>query len=107
MKVIAKIDRERVLVEANIEELALLNGFRSRYDQGFDSHKMTEVNSELNIQKMVTTSQYVRGMRKEVLEKARKELEMAIERIDGSMDEISKLTIFETLKESNECILDQ
>jgi hypothetical protein len=99
MKVIAKIDRERVLVEANIEELALLNGFRSRYDQGFDSSKMTEVNNELNIQKMVTTSQYVRGMRKHVLEKAKVELEKAIENLDNSMEEISKLTIFETLKE--------
>lgn len=100
MKVIAKIDRERVLVEATIDELALLNGFKSRYEQGFDSHKMSEVNSELNIQKMVTTSQYVRGLRQEVLEKAKRELEKAIERIDTSAEEISKLTIFETLKET-------
>lgn len=100
MKVIAKIDRERVLVEASIDELALLNGFRSRYDSGFDAHSMTEVNCELNIQKMVTTSQYVRGMRKDVLEKAKKELEIAIGNIDNSMFEISKLTVFETLKES-------
>ena len=100
MKVIAKIDKERVLVEASLEELALLNGFRSRYDQGFDSNKMTEVNSELNIQKMVTTSQYVRNMRREVLDKAKKDLEQAISKLDDSMEEISKLTIFETLKES-------
>ena len=101
MKVIAKIDRDRVLVEASLEELALLNGFRSRYDNGFDAHKMTEVNCELNIQKMVTTSQYVRNMRKDILEKAKRELEEAIGNIDESMDEISKLTIFETLKETN------
>lgn len=100
MKVIAKIDRERVLVEATIEELALLNGFRSRYDSGFDSHSMAEVNCELNIQKMVTTSQYVRNMRKEVLEKAKSDLEKAIGKLDDSMHEISKLTIFETLKET-------
>lgn len=101
MKVIAKIDRERVLVEASLDELALLNGFRSRYDNGFDAFKMSEVNCELNIQKMVTTSQYVRGMRKDVLEKAKVELEKAIGRIDDSMEEISKLTIFETLKEDS------
>lgn len=100
MKVIAKIDRERVLVEASLDELALLNGFRSRFDQGFDAHKMAEVNNELNIQKMVTTSQYVRNMRKDVLEKAKRELEGAITNLDHSMEEISKLTIFETLKES-------
>jgi hypothetical protein len=100
MKVIAKIDRERVLVEVNIEELALLNGFRSRYDKGFDVHSMSEVNSECNIQRMVTTSQYVRSMRKDVLEKTKNFLEQAIENLDDSMDEISKLTIFETLKES-------
>jgi len=101
MKVIAKIDRERVLVEASIDELALLNGFSNRYEKGFDSHLMTEVNSELNITKMVATSRYVRNMRKDILEKARRELEKAIENLDESMDEISKLTIFETLKESN------
>ena len=99
MKVIAKVDRERVLVEATIDELALLNGFRSRYEDGFNSTTMTEVNTELNIQKMVTTSQYVRGLRKEVLEKAKERLENAIERLDESMEEVSKLTIFETLKE--------
>ena len=101
MKVIAKIDRERVLVEASIDELALLNGFSNRYEKGFDAHLMTEVNSELNITKMVATSRYVRNMRKDILEKARRELEKAIENLDESMDEISKLTIFETLKESN------
>jgi len=100
MKVIAKIDRERVLVEASMDELALLNGFRSRYDNGFDAIKMAEVNSELNIQKMVTTSQYVRNMRKEVLEKAKQDLEKAIDKLDDSIYEISKLTVFEELKES-------
>ncbi len=100
MKVIAKVDRERVLVEVNIDELALLNGFTNRYEKGFDAHLMTEVNWELNIQKMVTTSHFVRTMRKDILEKARRELEKAIENLDESMDEISKLTIFETLKES-------
>jgi len=100
MKVIAKIDRERVLVEASIEELALLNGFTSRYDKGFDSATMSEVNSELNIQKMVTTSRFVRTMRKDVLEKTKNFLEQAIENLDGTMEEVSKLTIFETLKES-------
>jgi hypothetical protein len=101
MKVIAKIDRERVLVEASIEELALLNGFASRYDKGFDSATMSEVNSELNIQKMVTTSRFVRTMRKDVLEKTKNFLEQAIENLDGTMEEVSKLTIFETLKESS------
>jgi len=50
---------------------------------------------------IVATSRYVRNMRKDILEKARRELEKAIENLDESMDEISKLTIFETLKESN------
>lgn len=99
MKVIAKIDRDRVLVEATMDEVALLNGFRGKFDSGFDS-KMADVNSELNIQKMVTTSQYVRNMRKDVLEKSKRELELAIGKIDESMHEISKLTIFETLKET-------
>jgi hypothetical protein len=99
MKVIAKVDRERVLVEVNIDELALLNGFANRYEKGFDSHLMTEVNAELNISKMVATSRYVRNMRKDILEKAKLDLENAIENLDTSMAEISKLTIFETLKE--------
>ena len=100
MKVIAKVDRERVLVEVNIDELALLNGFSNRYEKGFDAIALSEVNTELNISKMVATSRYIRTMRKDVLEKAKHELENAIENLDESMDEISKLTIFETLKES-------
>lgn len=99
MKVIAKIDGDRVLCEVNVDEVALLNGFKTRYSDGFGSGNYLSVGSEFNLEKLVATSQFVRSMRPQILKQAKNELEGAIRQIDEAADIVSKLEIFNTLKE--------
>lgn len=100
MKVIASIDSQRLLCEISIEELALLNGFRNAWDEGFKRGDYIKVGSECNLAKMAATSNYVRTMNKDTLAGAKAKLEQGIKTIDIAMEEITKLTIFETLKET-------
>jgi hypothetical protein len=102
MKVIAKIDGNRVLCEVDIAELALLNGFRSTYDTGFQKEAMTAVGAECNLKKMVSTSQFVRSVRPDVLKKTRDQLEETIKKIEDSMETISSLELFNILSEEKQ-----
>jgi hypothetical protein len=102
MKVIAKIDNNRVLCEVDITELAFLNGYRNSYDNGFNKDAMTAVGTECNLKKMVTTSQFIRSVRPDVLKKTRDQLEETIKKIDDSMETISSLEIFNILSEEKQ-----
>lgn len=97
MKVIAKVDHKRVLCEVSVEEIALLNGFKSPYDPNCKINKLTEVNSECDLQKMVAISQFVRTLRKNILEDVKKRLLDSIQNIDNASDEITKLELFDIL----------
>lgn len=99
MKVIAKIDGDRVLCEVDIAELAFLHGFRSSYDTGFNKDKATTVGAECNLKKMVSTSQFVRSVRPQTLKKTKEQLEEVISKIDDCMETISGLEIFTILSE--------
>jgi hypothetical protein len=102
MKVIAKVDSTRVLCEVSIEELAFLNGFRSSYADGFSKDRASEVGAECNLNKMVATSRFVRGVRTETLAATKQKLEDAIKSLDGAMDTISSLEIFNILNEEKQ-----
>jgi hypothetical protein len=98
MKVIANVDSNRVLCEVSIEELAWLNGFSSKYEQGCDIRKLTTVGEECKLDKMVTTSRFVRNLRKDVLSQVKLKLEQAVTDLDDSIFEVSKLELFEIIK---------
>lgn len=98
MKVVAKIDHNRVFCEVTREEIALLNGFRTAYEKGCEIDKLMTVNAECDLKKMVTTSQFVRNLRKDVLEKAKFQLENTICQIEETMDEVSKLELFNIIQ---------
>ena len=99
MKVIAQVDSMRVLCEVTIEELAFLHGFRSQYDSGFKTMNATQVGSECNLKKMVTTSQFVRSMRAKTLKDTKEKLEKAISEIDTAMEIVSGLEVFNILQD--------
>lgn len=98
MKVIAKIDNERVLCEVSTDEIALLNGFLSRYDEGCNINLFTTVGAECKLSTMANTCRYIRTMNKQVLSDAKKKLENAVKIIEDAEEEVTKLTIFETLR---------
>lgn len=100
MKVIAKIDTGRVLCEVSSEELAFLNGYRNAYENGYDREKASQVGAECNLKRMVTTSQFVRSLRPDVLEKTKKELESIIDGLDVVMGTVGGLEIFSILQDS-------
>jgi hypothetical protein len=102
MKVIAKIDSNRVLCEVDITELAMLHGYRSSYDTGFKKDSATEVGAECNLKKMVTTSQFIRGVRPQTLKKTKEQLEETIKQIDSAMETIAGLEIFNILSEDKQ-----
>ena len=102
MKVIAKIDNNRVLCEVSVEELAFLHGYRSQYDSGYKNGYAMEVGSECNLKKMVTTSQFVRSIRPGTLKETRAKLEKAISSIDEAMEVVSGLEVFNILSEQKQ-----
>lgn len=101
MKVIAKIDSGRVICEVSVEELAWLNGYKNSYD-GFNKDKMTEVGTECNLSKMVSTSRFVRTLRPDTLKKAKENLESMVKQIDSTMETVASLEIFNILNEEKQ-----
>ena len=102
MKVIAQVDNNRVLCEVSAEELAFLHGFRSTYDNGYKNADAMRVGSECNLKKMVTTSQFVRGLRPKTLKETRDKLEKALIDIDNAMEILSGLEVFNILSEEKQ-----
>lgn len=102
MKIIAKVDSGRVLCEVSLEELAFLNGYKSAYENGFNRDKMTEVGTECNLKRMVTTSQFVRSLRPDTLKKTKENLEKIINDLDNAMETVSGLEIFNILQEEKQ-----
>jgi hypothetical protein len=97
MKVIAKIDSDTVLCEVSSAEIANLNGFRSTYESGCEIRKLTEVGATCNLQKMVTTSQFVRNIRNTSLAEAKKRIEISIREIDAAMEVVGGEELFAVL----------
>ena len=102
MKIIANIDSDRVLCEVSVDELALLNGFSSKYDPGFKNAFSAKVGAECNLKKMVTTSKFVRGLRKNTLLTTKQSLEKALADIDDVIATASGLELFSTLADSEQ-----
>lgn len=99
MKVIAKVSNTAFICEVSDEEIAMLNGFRSKYDEGCNMQYLTQVGAECNLTKMAATSRYIRGMNKDTLKNAKDRLEDGIKTIDAAMIEIAKLDLFGILSE--------
>ena len=97
MKVIAQIDSNRVLCEVDTQELAYLHGFRSPYDSEYKNANAMKVGAECNIKKMVTTSQFVRGLRPKTLKDTKEKLEKALAEIENAMEIVSGLEVFNIL----------
>lgn len=102
MKVIAKVDNTRVLCEVSLEEIAFLNGYKNIYESGFDRDTMTSVGAECNLKRMVTTSQFVRSLRPDLLQKTRDQLEKTLTDLDNTMETVSGLEIFNILQDSEQ-----
>lgn len=99
MKVIARVDNNVLLCEVTKEEIAFLNGFKSAHADGCHIDSLTKVGAECNLQKMVSTSRFVRSIRTSALKDTKAKLEAAIKQIDDAMDVVSSLEVFSILSE--------
>ena len=100
MKIIAKMSERVALCEVSEEEIALLHGFKSSYTTGYIHSTHMAIGREIDVGRMANVNNYVRTMDKTVLSTIRTRLEEGIKGIDAALNEVSKLTIFETLKET-------
>jgi hypothetical protein len=102
MKVIAKVDSQRVLCEVSIEELAFLNGYKTTYTDGCDINKMSAVGAECNLKKMVVTSQFVRSIRPAALKETKEKLQKLISNIEEAESIIAEMEVFNILSEEKQ-----
>lgn len=97
MKVIAKIDNERVLCEVSRGELANLNGFRHPFDKNCDMEKLMRVGNECEIQKMVSTSSFIRSLPDATLKKIQSDLKSTLDTLEKTIETAHSLTLFKKL----------
>jgi hypothetical protein len=102
MKVIAKVDNNRVLCEVTLEELAFLNGYPSTYTNGCNKEHISMVGAECNLKKMVNTSRFVRSIRPDTLQKTKQQLEELISKLNDTMETVSGLELFNILNEEQQ-----
>lgn len=97
MKIIANSENG-FLIQASKEEISYLWGLSGPYDEKFRK-EMVNLGTEIDLVNIVKTAAYVRGMDKEVLCQIRKMFDMAQGQLASITNTVSKMTIFETLKE--------
>lgn len=99
MKVIAKISEDAVLCEVSRNEIALLAGYYSPYDQGITIKHWMEIGTELQLKKMAGTSRFIRTASKEKLVSLQKELQVLLNSVDGAINTVDSLNLFANLSE--------
>ena len=105
MKIIAKTDNG-FLLEASRNEIAQLMGFKDGWDKGFDKEWKSDVlgnlNKQFDIDKVVETANYVRTLDRQTLLNTQHRFERLAKEVEDVRNEVSKLNLFDTLKEETE-----
>ena len=78
-------------------ELAMIQGFNSIYDSGFDKDK-TRVGKYVDIAKIVKTAAFIRTVNTDYLRKITANLDRAKDEINEAIEMSDELNCFETLK---------
>lgn len=105
MKIIAKTETG-YLAEIQENEVAQLLGYYSGHDSDFvkmarsHSDRMDLTRLEIDITRMHNTASMLRGLNKDYIHDAKKQLERAQSDLDDLEDTVNKMTLFETLKDA-------
>ena len=101
MKIIAETDKGYML-DASADEIAKLLGYRGTYDSDFRQGSI-KLGNDIDVGAIGTISSYVKNLDKNELQSIKHNLEGVIKNIDGAMDKVQSMNLFETIKEvSNE-----
>lgn len=97
MEIIADVDNSTKLVKVSMNELALLRGFTSMYDSGFDRNDC-HVGKVIDIAKMVKTSEYIKNLNTKLLKSMKEQLDNASAGLAIAIESADEMNCFEKLK---------
>lgn len=98
MKVIAKINSDRVLCEVSVEELARLLGHHSQYDNNFDGRESMAVGVEHDITPGFRALDTLRALDNNQFQRTSDDLERLLESFITARNSFQGLMLFDTLK---------
>lgn len=101
MKIIASVDEDRALVEITMDEVALILGFRGRFDDGFSSRTI-RVGTEIPVDKIAATGRYMRTMDSGALADLQKQVESVLARVEAVRSTVEKINLFEDIRDPAE-----
>ena len=97
MEIIASVDQSTRLVKVTTTELLLLQGFNSRYDNGFNN-TMIDIGHKIDIAQFAKVSSYVKNMNTSILKQMRKNLETASDEVEACARLVDEINCFDTLR---------
>ena len=97
MKVIADMGESK-LIEVSKDELAILLGYRSQWEEEFRTSQNFPIGRVIDIVKFARVSEGVKNMNSGILKDAMKTLGMAQERVNEAIIAIEEINCFEKLK---------
>jgi hypothetical protein len=87
------------LLDATANEIALILGFRSSYDDKFALSSLC-IGAEIEVKKFYDTAEFVRHMDKGKLVSIKDSLTRAIAEVDAASESVNSMNIFEIIKEA-------
>ena len=100
MKIIAKVDSTKFLAEVTENDVALMLGHRSVSGMSqLERQTVFQVGYELALTKPLQSSQFIRELDESQIKNVKLNLTRIIQNLDETQDMVSKLTVFEKLKE--------
>ena len=97
MKVVADMGESK-LMEVSKDELAVLLGYRSQWDDKFLTSQKFPIGRIVDVSKFARVSESVRTMNSSILKDALKTLDMAQDRVKEAIGAVEEINCFETLK---------
>lgn len=98
MKIIATTKNGWIL-EATKDEVALMMGYRTAYEDEFKNAKVT-IDTEMQLGRLAATSEFLRNIDKDRLKEFKNRMEYIMVDIDKAIDTVQQLTIFEKIKDA-------
>ena len=100
MKIIARVDSTKLLAEVTENDIALMLGHDSVSDmKQFERQNIFQVGYELALVKPLQSARFIRELDESQIKHIKLSLTSVIQNLDKTQDMVSKLTVFEKLKE--------
>jgi len=100
MKIIARVDSTKLLAEVTENDIALMLGHDSVSDmKQFERQNIFQVGYELVLAKPLQSSRFIRELDESQIKHIKLSLTSVIQNLDRTQEMVSKLTVFEKLKE--------